>query len=117
MQSIIHECNDDYDTSIQDEEDYGVGWKPTYENASFTNQREEYRYTTANVLDGYPYMGDRVWYSGGGYTVRLRGNATVLRNKLIELEKEGWVDRSFFNEIYINETSIACSYCKYVGNI
>lgn len=45
-----------------------------------------------NVLDGYFYMGDRVWYSGGGYMVWLWGNVIVLRNKFIELEKEGWVD-------------------------
>lgn len=78
---------------VQDEKDYGVGWEPVYQNTSYTNRREEYSYTTAKALDGYPYMGDRFWYSGGGYTVRLRGNATVLRTKLQQLEKEGWVDR------------------------
>ncbi|XP_061175461.1 uncharacterized protein LOC133184410 [Saccostrea echinata] len=93
MQSIVHECNDEYDMREQDEENYGIGWNPVYQNATYTTEREEYSYTEPSVLDGYPYMGDRFLYSGGGYVVRLRGNSTLLRTKLHSLERDGWIDK------------------------
>ncbi|XP_071129607.1 polycystin family receptor for egg jelly-like isoform X3 [Mytilus edulis] len=86
---IIHECNDEYSVHNQDENSYEPGWKPLTGNTS----REEYRYTTANELEGYPYWGEVSMYSGGGYVVRLRGNVSTLRNKMIELQEEGWIDR------------------------
>ena len=87
--SIIHECNDEYSLTNEDQRSYDAGWKPLSGNAT----REEYRYTSASELDGYPYWGEVSVYNGGGYVVRLRGNVTALRYKMSQLQEEGWIDR------------------------
>lgn len=89
VKGIIHECNSEYSITSQQEGSYGVGWTPLVGNST----REEYRYTTAEVLEGYPYWGELGMYSGGGYVVRLRGNASALRWKMEQLESEGWIDK------------------------
>ncbi|KAK3089119.1 hypothetical protein FSP39_001015, partial [Pinctada imbricata] len=93
MQSVISECNDAYDIDEQDEGTYRAGWLPLTGNSSVDEDREEYKYLTAKSLDGYPYFGTMAVYGGGGYIVRLRGNTTVLYDKLDQLQREGWVDK------------------------
>lgn len=86
---IIHECNDEYSISSEDKKSYDIGWGPLSGNTT----KEEYRYTSSSELDGYPYWGEISVYGGGGYVVRLRGNVSVIRDKMSELEQEGWIDR------------------------
>ena len=100
MRSVIPECNDEYDVGEQQEETYDMGWAPLTVNSS---AREEYMYSTAKSLDGYPYFGTMAVYGGGGYLVRLRGNSTVLYDKLDQLETEGWVDK-YTRAIFIEFT-------------
>lgn len=77
----------------EDKGTYQIGWNPMTGNASVDVTREEYQYKRASELNGYPYWGEMAVYSGGGYVVKLKGNMTVLRNKMIQLRDEGWIDR------------------------
>lgn len=63
-----------------------------YDNTSDVT-REEYRYTSASVLNGYPYWGQMAMYAGGGYLVRLRGSSRTISAKMAQLEEEEWIDK------------------------
>ncbi|XP_069123973.1 polycystin family receptor for egg jelly-like isoform X2 [Argopecten irradians] len=89
---VIPECNGEYTIVNQDEDEYQVGWRKMYGNSS-DNTREEYRYTSASELNGYPYWGQMALYAGGGYLVRLRGSSHSITRKMKQLESEGWIDK------------------------
>ncbi|XP_060063521.1 uncharacterized protein LOC132543982 [Ylistrum balloti] len=89
---VIPECNGEYTIMEQDEEEYQVGWRKMYGNSS-DETREEYRYTSAAELDGFPYWGQMAMYAGGGYLVRLKGSSHSISKKMAQLESEGWIDK------------------------
>ena len=51
VKGVIHECNKAYSIFDEDTADYGAGW----DKLNNTNAREEYRYRSAEELEGYPY--------------------------------------------------------------
>ncbi|XP_033750161.1 uncharacterized protein LOC117334568 isoform X2 [Pecten maximus] len=89
---VIPECNGEYTIMDQDEGEYQVGWRKMYGNSSDVT-REEYRYTSAAELNGYPYWGQMALYAGGGYLVRLKGSSNSISMKMKQLEKEKWIDK------------------------
>ncbi|OWF53241.1 Location of vulva defective 1 [Mizuhopecten yessoensis] len=89
---VIPECNGEYTILNQDEGEYQVGWTPMYGNSSDVT-REEYMYTSAEELNGYPYWGQMALYAGGGYLVRLKGSSNSIKMKMEQLEREKWIDK------------------------
>ncbi len=50
---IIHECNPSYTILNEEKDDFGVGWEPLHANGS--NYKKEYKYHSAEELDGHPH--------------------------------------------------------------
>ncbi|XP_071105701.1 polycystin-1-like [Haliotis cracherodii] len=90
MQTVITECNEAYSLFSESKGSFAPDWKPLGVNET---ARMEYSYRTASDLNGYPYLGLLEVYGGGGYVVELRGSKTTLENKMLELEKENWIDK------------------------
>ena len=54
--------------------------------------RGEYRYMTADELDGLPYIGSLDVYGGGGYVYKLTGRLGSIAKKMQQLREEAWID-------------------------
>ncbi|XP_070581220.1 polycystin family receptor for egg jelly-like isoform X2 [Ptychodera flava] len=85
---VVNECNVEYSVMDDVEDNFGVSWTAFDPN----NTVDEYMYTTAEELDGYPFLGRHSLYSGGGYVAKLLGNTTELHNLFYRLESENWID-------------------------
>lgn len=93
LHSVITECNQYYDTASEEKGSYNVGWKPLGANKNKSSILEEYRYTSAEELNGFSFWGSESTFGGGGYVLRLRGSGEYMLNRMEELESEGWIDR------------------------
>ena len=64
--------------------------------------RPEFKYTTAEELQGLPYTAKVDAYTGGGYVYRLNAPAKQIREDLLELQRDHWVNnhtRAVFLEL------------------
>ncbi|BFZ03248.1 hypothetical protein BsWGS_06287 [Bradybaena similaris] len=93
VQGLIPECNVNYFMFDQEEATFRPGWQPMQPGDTVNDTKPEYIYTSAELLNGYPYWGILSWYSGGGYVVNLRGSKQELIDQLGQLQQEKWIDR------------------------
>jgi len=103
MRATVPECNVAYSFFKEEKEHYGIGWEPFRGNETFNNSRYEYRYRTADELDGYPYWAIHGIYGGGGYVMNLRGTVNSMVARMDELESEEWIDK-YTRAIFIEFT-------------
>ncbi|XP_064630503.1 uncharacterized protein LOC135489174 [Lineus longissimus] len=101
MAEVINECVEEYGMFTQEEQTFGVGWKPY--NETLDNTREEYKYTEASALDGFPYLGTIAVYAGGGYVHRLQGSDKEMMEGIDQLINEQWLD-AYTRAIFIEFT-------------
>ena len=78
----------------EDHTDYCHAWE---EKTALTENllsclKPEFKYTTAKDLNGLPYTGAVDIYGGGGYVYRLNGAAKQVREDLIELQRQHWIN-------------------------
>ncbi|KAK3877407.1 hypothetical protein Pcinc_017874, partial [Petrolisthes cinctipes] len=52
----------------------------------------EFKYTTASQLESLAMWGQRDWYGGGGYVIRLNEEASSILTRLHFLQRNGWID-------------------------
>ncbi|CAG0905453.1 unnamed protein product [Darwinula stevensoni] len=95
LSNVIHE----------ERRDFCVFWKLRSEVADpITNcSWDEFKFNTAEDLQGLPIVGMLDVYSGGGYVIRLKGRESEIRDRLQQLQHLEWFDahtRAVMLEIY-----------------
>ncbi|XP_055954867.1 uncharacterized protein LOC126810750 isoform X1 [Patella vulgata] len=93
MKNVIHECNEPYSLSNEDEETYMPEWKKLNSTQSENDTGLPWVFSKADVLNGYPYWGVLELYGGGGYVQRLQGSKDVINQTFKTLESQNWIDR------------------------
>ena len=87
----LKECNEAYSYRAADTRDYSrdlsmTSWQTRDHNQTCaTGNKHEFCYNSASDLDGYPYVGQRQLYAGGGYVLQLRGGGSSRFPFLFEL--------------------------------
>lgn len=92
--NLTRECAQQSNLVNEDTDDYCNAWE---ESTELTNdlpscQLSEFKYSTAEELDGTVIKAKLDSYLGGGYVFRLKGANKDLRAKLITLQNQRWIN-------------------------
>ena len=94
VHSITQECAHASAFINEDHNDYCNAWEeqtPLTENLP-SCQRKEFKYTSAKDLDSLPYTAKLDLYGGGGYVYRLNEPQKIIREELVELQRQHWLN-------------------------
>ena len=94
MMNLTRECAQQSMIANEDEEDYCNAWE---EKTDLTKElpsclMPEFKYRTAEELDGFLIMADLDSYSGGGYLVKVKGQNKEIRSNLVKLHQQRWIN-------------------------
>ncbi|KAL5018661.1 hypothetical protein ScPMuIL_004383 [Solemya velum] len=92
----FHECYGSYTSSIEDREDYCIGWRPLPcqpEEAAFHFTSPAWRFIPSSQIWGITIAGEYNIYGGGGYILNFDINKWASIQMLDELIKHGWLGR------------------------
>ena len=106
VHAITHECAQASAFINEDHRDYCNGWE---ELTNLTMDmpsciKSEFKYTTASELNSFPYTAHMDMYGGGGYVFRLNGPSADVRQGLLDLQQQHWVNnhtRAIFLEFSV----------------
>ena len=92
--NLTRECAQQSMLTNEDEEDYCNAWE---ERTELTKElpsclMPEFKYRTAEELDGFLIMADLDSYSGGGYMVKVKGQSKEIRGNLVKLQQQRWIN-------------------------
>ena len=92
--NLTRECAQQSNLVNEDTDDYCNAWE---ESTELTRdlpscQLPEFKYSTAEELDGTMIKAKLDSYLGGGYVFRLKGANKDLRAKLIKLQNQRWIN-------------------------
>ena len=92
--NLTRECAQQSMIANEDEEDYCNAWE---EKTDLTKElpsclMPEFKYRTAEELDGFLIMADLDSYSGGGYLVKVKGQNKEIRSNLVKLQQQRWIN-------------------------
>ena len=76
----------------EDEAAYGISWTQFQGDSKQNNSSPEFTYSSASTFDGYPYMGNITWYSGGGYAHIMRGSEENMLDNIEKLKSLHWIE-------------------------
>lgn len=104
VHQITQECAQATSFIYEDDADYCSVWE---EMTALTENlpscaRTEFKYTSAEELQGLPYTAKVDAYTGGGYVYRLNSPAAQTRKDLLELQRDHWINnqtRAVFLEL------------------
>ena len=71
--------------------------------------RPEFKYTTAGDLNSQPYNAKVDFYGGGGYVYRLKGSSKAIREGLLTLQQNKWLNnhtRAIFLEFSVYNANL-----------
>ena len=94
VQNLTRECAQHTSLVDEDTTDYCNAWE---EETDITRQlpsclMEEFKYSTAESLDGVLIRADLDSYLGGGYVFRIKGKNNEIRERLRKLQQQHWVN-------------------------
>ena len=94
VQNLTRECAEKTSFVNEDTIDYCNAWE---EETQLTRdlpscQLEEFKYNTAESLDGLPITADIDSYLGGGYVFKVKGPSKDVRSKLIQIQQQHWIN-------------------------
>ena len=92
MQKIETICQDDYDSSNEEQRSFEPGWINDTHRSNHTSIERSFIYRSNDELDSYWYIGDHGSYSGNGYVYEFRGRLQDIKNNLSELHHHQWID-------------------------
>ena len=92
--NLTRECAQQSMLTNEDEADYCNAWE---ERTELTKElpsclMPEFKYRTAEELDGFLIMADLDSYSGGGYMVKVKGQSKEIRGNLVKLQQQRWIN-------------------------
>ena len=67
-----------------------MGWKPLV--AENCTRMTEYEFKSEEERDSRTLTADYSHYSGGGYELKMKGHIDKLKQKLITLQNNSWID-------------------------
>ena len=71
--------------------------------------KTEFKYTTAADLDSLPYNAKMDYYGGGGFVYRIDKPQSKIRNELLELQQQHWINnhtRAVFLEFSVYNAQV-----------
>ena len=94
VMNLTRECAQQSMLTNEDEADYCNAWE---EKTELTKElpsclMPEFKYRTAEELDGFLIMADLDSYSGGGYMVKVKGQSKEIRGNLVKLQQQRWIN-------------------------
>ena len=94
IQNLTMECANKANVVDEDTADYCNAWE---ENTELTEElpsckMPEFRYSSAEKLDGLVISAGLDYYGGGGYVINIKGANKGIRANLIRLQHEKWID-------------------------
>ena len=94
VQNLTRECAQTTSLLYEDNSDYCDAWEET---TNLTRDLPscllpEFKYSTAESLDGVPLKADLDSYLGGGYVFNIKGANKDIRRKLEELQQQHWIN-------------------------
>jgi hypothetical protein len=117
LKNLFDHCHTSSGVSTEDTANYSAGWS-TY--GVDINDRNEYRHSSWQSLNGLPYSGLLDTYSGGGYVWQLtqptlsccgRENDTeTITDRINKLTAENWIDhntRAIFIEFSLYNPAVS----------
>ena len=69
---------------------YCMGWRPLI--AENCTRMTEYEHKSEDERESFSLKADYNTYSGGGYELKMKGQIAKLREKLITLQNNSWID-------------------------
>ena len=111
VRSVTQECAQASALINEDSRDYCDAWE---EMNNLTKNlpscfRPEFKYTKAEDLDSSVYSAKVDSYDGGGYVYRLDGQSRTIRQGLVELQQQHWVNnhtRAIFLEFSVYNANV-----------
>ena len=94
IQNLTRECAEKTSLVNEDTADYCNAWE---EETDLTRDLPscmlpEFKYKTAEELDGLPITADIDSYLGGGYVFNIKGPNKDIRKKLREIQQQHWIN-------------------------
>ena len=94
VQNITKECAKNSELVNEDIRDYCNAWE---EMTDLTRElpsciMPEFKYKTAEELDGFLVSADLDMYSGGGYIANIKGPNKDIKKNLLKLQQQRWIN-------------------------
>jgi hypothetical protein len=94
VQNLTRECAQQSAVVDEDIKDYCNAWEELTELTKELPScvMPEFKYKTAEELDGFLISADLDSYSGGGYIVNIKGQSKDIRKNLVKLQQQRWIN-------------------------